>query len=862
MHRADVSALKGAWVDFSVDEVTTVWSDSTAVVPVDRLAEVVARYAGHPAIVESHHDRVSGVTYAEFYDLVRLVAGAVMARTESGDRVGILTEETVDHLSALFGVQRAGRTAVPLDVSSPSARLRHIVEHSGLTLILASSESVAEGLEVPRDSILRMGEIRAEKHGFEEEPLDPASPAQILYTSGSTGIPKGVVQSHAYLMSRFRSESAFYGLGPEDCLSQLFPISFAASNGHSYGALLNGATLFPFDIPTRGTHELAQWVADQHLTGLAMVPALFRRVFGEVQDALDLDSVRYVMVGGDSALSSDVEIFRRCFSDEAVFIHRLASTETGSIAFHVVRRGDEVSGSVLPAGRPAPDKTLTLVAEDGNDVSGGGVGELLVTGQLSEGYWNDEDLTSSVFQGGDGALKTYRTGDLARFDEHGNLIHLGRKDGRIKVRGFAVDVAEIERALLGMPGIEEGAIKAFEDDESGHEIFGYFVAPLPVDTQALRRQFLDQVPEYMVPKQLVQMDEMPLTVRGKIDRAQLERPAQTSPHEEPRDLNGLEHRIHDLWGEVLGRQAVPVDQSFFDLGGDSVAAYKLIGMIFNEIGVDLPASSLLSATTVREQARLIQQGLVDRSPVVVPIRSGSDHLPAIFGVHGRGGGIVYLDKLAEDLDPRFSLYGVQPETVAGVEPRQQSVEELAAQYLSEVRRVQAEPPYILVGSCFGGLVAWEMARLLDESGEDVAFLVLVDPPRPGTEHGEQPSKGWELFRRRARKHVRRAAARAKRRLQGADAPDYGPRYRALSRVHSVARRAYHPEPSNVPLTILAARRKVDDQRSIWDHVAKGGLTVEEYPVVHAETWTPWNRKVIARMVNERLEDRFPEEDGR
>lgn len=419
-----------------------------------------------------------------------------------------------------------------------------------------------------------------------------------------------------------------------------------------------------------------------------------------------------------------------------------------------------------------------------------------------------------------------------------------------------MDVTEVERALLDMPGIEEGAVRVVADGDRGNELVGYLVAALPVDTTALRRRLLDRLPEYMVPSQLVQLDEMPLTARGKIDRARLERPAGAQPSDEAQELSELEQRVHELWAEVLGRSTVPVDESFFDLGGNSVGAYKLAGKIFNEIGVDLPASSLLSAATIREQSRLIAPGLVETSSVVVPIRSDGE-LPAIFGVHGRGGGIVYLDKLGDHLDTRFPLYGVQPETVAGVEPSQQSVEEMAAKYLEEVTRVRPDSPHVLIGSCFGGLVAWEMARLLADQGDEVPLLVLVDPPRPGTEHGETPPVGWELVRRRTRRQIRRLASKIKRRLEKGDEPDYGPRYRALSKVHSSARRSYQPKSSPVPLVILAARGKTADQRAVWQDVAIGGIDVDEYPVVHAETWTPWNRKVIAEMLNDRLQGVFP-----
>lgn len=414
---------------FLVDEVPAVWEDSTASTPCERVSELALHLPDHLAVVETGEERDRQNTYRDIDNRMAQAAGAVMAHTEPGARIGIITEDTIDHLTALFGVQRAGRIAVPLDAANPRARLQHMAEHAGISLTIATSADAAEDIGMPRGSVFELHEISEEAISEEFPPVDPTSPAQIMYTSGSTGLPKGVVQSHAYLMSRFRSETAFYGLGPDDRLSQFFPITFAASNGHSYGALLNGATLFPYDISSRGIHQLAKWVAENRLTGLAMVPALFRRAFSDDTGAPQLDSVRYVMLGGDVTLGRDLALFDRHFSDEAVFVHRLASTETGSIAFHVVPRGETEPDSVLSAGRPAAGKQIRLVSEDGSLVAPGEVGELLVTGILSEGYWNASELTAAAFEVEEDGRRTYRTGDLARFDRQGELIHLGRRDG-------------------------------------------------------------------------------------------------------------------------------------------------------------------------------------------------------------------------------------------------------------------------------------------------------------------------------------------------------------------------------------------------------------------------------------------------
>jgi len=823
------------------------WPVDPVVEPIHTRFERITALAPDGIAVESV-DGEPQTTYRELNERANGIA--VRLLTDLGDgnhRVAVLGDSAVAHIASVLGILKAGKAAVPLHGANPDSRLEYILQHSESAAILAYAEDADRaGAIAASASDVQMIEPPSGAIENPEVVVDVDATARIMYTSGSTGAPKGATQSNRYLFEKERFAQQFYAFGVEDRVSQLFPLAFAASTTHTLGALLNGGRLVPYEIAELGIHHLGDWLDEAQITALAMVPTLLRRFLQTVPDGRVFDSVRFVMVGAEVALRGDVELFAKHFPAECRFVHRLAATEAGEIAQYVVSDPDQLNDAVVPAGFPGGGKELLILDDEANPVPDGQIGELVVrSANLSQGYWRDPELNARVFviDPDDPSMRRYHTGDLARVRSDGTLQHLGRKDGRIKIRGFGVDLTEVEHVMLDAPGVVEGVVVAPEIQTGERRLVAYFVANDSFEEAALRAHFKSHLPGYMVPTASVTLKQLPLTPRGKVDRRALtERDLEVVERHYAEPETELEVDLAAIWSDVLGLDQVGLDDDFFQLGGDSIQAYELIAAVYHRLGVDLPASTLLSAATVRAQAELIASGSGRSARSLVPFRETGSQEP-FFCVHGVGGGVMFLKKLLPHLDPDRPIYGLQPAIMEDEDAVYETVTEMAKEYIAEIRTLQPTGPYFIGGSCFGGLVAQEMARLLDEGGDTVAFLALIDPSSPNYQRPEVSR--WLATKRRARKIVR---ARRAGRIQ-AKKQERWDRTQHLRKLHAKAAKEHRPQRSEVPLYILGARKQSARHEWMWGATQNGNITIEEFPANHSEMYEPRNAEYIAKMLN-------------
>ena len=823
------------------------WPNDPVVEPIHIRFEQNAGMAPDGIAVESG-DGKPETTYRELNEYANGIAARLLTDIGEGNhRVGVLGDSAVAHIASVLGILKAGKTAVPLHGANPDNRLEYILRHSESTAILAQAEDADRAAAITSSSDVQVIEPPSGAHENPAMAVDVDTTARIMYTSGSTGSPKGAIQSHRYLFEKERFAQQFYAFSVADQVSQLFPLAFAASTTHTLGALLNGGRLIPYEIAELGIHHLGDWLDDRRITALAMVPTLLRRFLQTVPDGRVFDSVRFVMVGAEVALRGDVELFSKHFPAECRFVHRLAATEAGEIAHYVLSDPSQLSDhAVIPAGFPGGGKELLILDDDGSPVPDGEIGELVVrSSNLSQGYWRDPELSARTFVGDpdDPKMRRYHTGDLARFRSDGALQHLGRKDARIKIRGFGVDLTEVEHVMLDAPGVVEGVVVAPEPQTGERSLVAYFIANDPFDEAALRAHFNSHLPGYMVPSTSVKLEQLPLTPRGKVDRRALsERDIEVVERPYTQPETELEVDLAAIWRDVLGLDQVGLDDDFFQLGGDSIQAYGLIAEVYYQLGVDLPASTLLSASTVRVQAELITSGSERSARSLIPLRETGTKEP-FFCVHGVGGGIMFLKKLLPHLDPDRPIYGLQPAIIEKEEASYLTVTEMAESYIAEIRTVEPTGPYFIGGSCFGGLVAQEMARLLGERGDTVAFLGLIDPSSPNYQRSEKTR--WQATKKQARKIL---LGRRDRRIR-AQKQERWDRTQHLRKLHQEAAKEHRPQPSSVPLHILGARKQSPRHEWMWGATQNGGITIEEFPTNHAEMYEPRNSAYIAKMLN-------------
>jgi thioesterase domain-containing protein/non-ribosomal peptide synthetase component E (peptide arylation enzyme)/acyl carrier protein len=566
---------------------------------------------------------------------------------------------------------------------------------------------------------------------FPEAP--PKAGARLMYTSGSTGTPKGVWQNHCGIVRDTDVYSEMIRLGPEDRLSLLTSCSFAAAGIPLFAALLNGATLCPFHVRSQGVERLAIWLRERGITIYDSVPTIFRHLARVSGDNGIFGGLRLVRLGGEPVLRHDVEVFRQRFPEHCRLMNVLASTETGFISASIIEKDTVLPEGRVSVGRAVGDVEIFLVDDQGRKVENGCDGRIAVhSAYLRQGYWRRPDETLEKFRIDPRAphIRIFITNDLGRWDEEGNLIHLGRKDNQLKSGGLWLNPCEIESVLMRVPGVREAAVVAVDHSEVMKKLTVFLSwkgAAWP--EQSLRLELQKQLPRHSAPSRFFTLKELPLLPSGKIDRVTLVRRAtelmrSRSSAADPDDL--LELQLVRIWEKVLAVEGVAMTDDFFALGGDSLAAATMLAAVEKFCGVDLPAASLLQASTIKKLAGLIRSaGLGQTELRLVGLRLGGSR-PPLYYVPGAGGDALEPRMLARYLTNEQPVFAFQPRHFNSHSPYPRSVEEMARSYVETIRVHQPRSPYYLCGASFGGVVAFEMARQLDSVGEEVAFLGLFD----------------------------------------------------------------------------------------------------------------------------------------
>jgi len=789
------------------------------------------------------------ISYDDLNGRANRIAASLLESVGDGTgRVALVLDDDAAMVASLLAVLKTGKTYVPLDPGNPASRLEALLEHADVEAVISDrTVGFASAAAPTLDIAAALDRAPAPNPGV---PIDPASPARIMYTSGSTGRPKGVIHSHRYLMQKTTADVDFLNFSADDNLAQTMPLSFAASTGHTFGALLSGGTLCFYDPIAVGIQSLAGWIRDEEITGILLVPALFRRFLESQPEGAAFPTVRYVMVGGDRVIQKDVELFRRHFPAESPFIHRFAATECGPIARFVIRAGDEVPEAVVPIGWATPGRKVLVLDDDENAVEPGQIGEMhLEAHDIADGYWGEPELTAEAFRPGPDGSRIYRTGDLGRVSPNGYLEHFGRKDQRVKVHGYGVDLLEIEKALLGHPQVSEAIAVVRDSQDDDTPLTGY-VVPVPdaaPDPAALRSHLTKELPAYAIPTHLVVLDEMPLTPRGKIDRSALPEPVTTvsGPSRQP-PTDRVERDLVAVWEQGLGISGIGVTDNFFDLGGTSVQALEVFAVMANRLGYDLPPSVLLEAPTIAALAERIRAGEGGASErTMVPVRMQGNRAPVFF-VHGGGGGVFFARDIARHLRPDRPIYGIQAAGFEGAPPPYRSVEDLAAIYTAELRSLYPDGPYLLSGLSFGGLIAIEIARSLRAAGSEVAMLVLLDTKHPTLDKGKDGGAERHMHRMEvmggkekvmyvaggAWKRMVRRPLRRKRIERYVQAGEPLPVENNLRNSyfwsqHVRAGRAYRPDSIEIPLTIISEEGATSQHEELWGPETAAGIDITE-----------------------------------
>jgi amino acid adenylation domain-containing protein len=672
------------------------------------------------------------VTYKELSDKsnylsLRLVEEGV----QQGSIVGLMCGRTVEMLIGMLSILKSGCIYLPIDADYPLARKRYMINDSGLKLVLTDMEQDNE-IEMLCE-ILRVPENQQEL-SIKKLPIQNNNPdAYIMYTSGSTGLPKGVLVRHEGVV-RLVKNSNYAPLTEETVILQTGAIVFDATTFEVWGALLNGGKLILVDKEEiSNATQLGMSLCKQNVNTLWLSSALFNQL---VQDEPKIfRTVKWLLVGGD--IVSPIHVKKAKFNNPEInIVNGYGPTE--NTTFSTTYLISDTESTSIPIGSPIANSTCFIFSDENRIQPIGVSGELCVGGNgLSEGYLNNPELThekfiENPFIYGD---RLYRTGDLTRRLSNGNIEFLGRKDNQMKIRGFRIESGEIESVLLKHDKVKECIVLVHE--KAKEKFLCAYVVLINAgefSLQSLREYMIGLLPEYMIPSFFVLIDKIPLTPNGKLDREALPLPEITAGLDFVTPSNEVEEQLVNIWSEVLQipRGSISVTNNFFAIGGHSLRASTCISKMRKVFNADIPLVEIFRNPTITQLASIISTSRINEYiNNTILLKEGKKNGENLFLIHDGSGDVDGYIELCQHANDEMNYWGIKATGFKRLETYNITIEQIAQEYMKSMRRVQTSGEYRIMGWSLGGAIALEIARLLEQSNCRVSFLGIIDsiPPR-------------------------------------------------------------------------------------------------------------------------------------
>ena len=814
--------------------------------------------------------------------------------------VGVCLERGLEMVVGLLGIWKGGGAYVPLDPTYPQERLSFMVRDAAVKVVLTNSKHThlfpsASGKTICMDSDWPV--IAQESASDLDSPVSPSNLAYVMYTSGSTGEPKGVMVLHSGLVNYLWWAVKAYLVQAGESVPVHTSISFDLTVTGMYAPLLAGGRIEILPEDAGGQNLVAALRNGKNCSLVKITPAHLALLNQQLRLEEAAGRTKLFVIGGENLLAESLNLWRE-FAPATRLINEYGPTETvvGCCVYEV--RADDPSSGSVPIGRPIANTQLYILDRYMNPVPPGVAGELYIGGAgVARGYLNRPGLTQErfipdPFSHRDGA-RLFKTGDLARYRRDGTLEYLGRIDNQVKVRGYRIELGEIEATLAEHPEVKSCAVLAREDEPGNKQLVGY-VSPQKDESLTAEdlRQFLRaKLPEYMVPSQIVFLGSIPLTQNGKVDRKALPAPSHANvsvAQEFVAPRSETEELLAAIWIELLKVERIGIHDDFFDLGAHSLMAMRAVSKIRDVFGVDLPLATLLEAPTIAALAKILRkkEWTPPRSSLV-PLRADGSK-PPLFLMHAHGGNVLEYHLLVRGMEPDQPVYAFQASSPDGQAVKDLTVEEMASAYIDELRAFQPQGPYFLGGFCFGGLLALEAAQQLAAAGHEVALVVIIQSVHPDArrfkrnatafhrwwyhattrirlemEYLSQKGKGyvrercqrvWDFGRARTAIAIDRMTGN-----QPAD-PSRLPTlyiYEALGIEHKKAMEKYVPRPYGGDVLLIRASKQlsglVADEYLGWKNTLYGNFEVCEVPGYQQNLLLKPNVLRLAGELNRRLQ---------
>ncbi|MFW2380623.1 MAG: amino acid adenylation domain-containing protein, partial [Acidimicrobiales bacterium] len=797
----------------------------------------------------------------------------------------------IEMVVAVVGTILAGGAYVPLDPRFPPPRLALMLDVSEAPVVLTVSDardnvlnavrSVKEERDVKFIDVADIDPVLGQPNP-DDLTVSPENTLLLTFTSGSTGVPKGVRIHHAGMLSRLEWQWDAYPLEPGEVSPQKTTLGFADHLWELWGALLHGnpVLLIDDDVVT-DPDALIETLAAYPIRRLTLVPSLLDLLLEHAPDIGELLPRLTMWTSSGEALAAvTADRFAQLLPGRKLInLYGMSEVSPDATVAEVTPDQD-----LSPIGRTIANMGVRVLDQHDRQVPVGVPGELHVSGVgVSPGYWNRPDLTAERFvpnpfaNGNPDHDRLYRSGDMARWRDDGVLDYLGRTDHQVKVRGVRIELGEVETALASFPGVDR-AVVGGRTTAVGNTLVAYVTAlDDTLNPDQLVEHARSLLPEVMVPSQAVVLDHFPLLPNGKVNRHALPDPTPRKSAAPVRDFDLTEPEVAmlALWREVMEQPSLGPDDDFFDAGGHSMLAMRLVSRIRKDLGLQVGLSQLLRTGTPRSLVAGNSAAETDEHAVelhhLIPILEPDPDLRNIFMVHGAGGDILTFQPVGRYLAGRYNVWGVQAAGVDGVSPLHQSREQVVSSYLDEIRQVQPAGPYLLAGFSMGGVIGSELVKRLRADGEDVDALVLFDTflptliPRdiPLTEHlGKLFRVGpqYGLGKVRDKIETRRLnRARERNRIESPEGPiSFEVRKWEITTTLIEMWSDYRVGPVDVPVIMLSTEAVsdiwegvIDDSRG-WQTVASD-LRVTKVPGGHLTLLEEPHARIVAERLADALE---------
>lgn len=646
--------------------------------------------------------------------------------------VGIMVDRSPEMIIGIMGILKAGGAYLPIDPEYPKDRVAYMLEDSG-TEVLLTKPGIAKTLDFNKHLLMLDEERLYEGDGGNLQKLSsPNALAYVIYTSGSTGKPKGVMIEHKAIVNFIKGMTQEIEFTEKKAILALTTISFDIFGLETLLPLTRGMKIVMAGESSQKDPKALKGLMEKHVIDILQVtPSRMEMLLESSADSAGLCNLKEIIVGGEPFPKILLEKLRG--RTAAKLYNAYGPTET--TIWSTIK--EVYADNVLNIGKPIANTRIYILDKNNKVLPVGVAGELCIGGDgLARGYLNRVELTAEKFIANpyEPGERLYRTGDLARWLEDGNIEFLGRMDNQVKIRGFRIELGEIENLLSAYEGVKEAVVAAKDDENGNRYLCAYLVSEKEHTAAKLREHLSRELPAYMIPAYFVQLDKMPMTPNGKINRKAL---ADSGRLEEsnggiatgalyagPRDY--LEEKLVELWGKVLKRDKISIKEDFFEIGGNSINILQVINMISEEMDIELKMADLFVNKTIEELSEYIKEEKSGDKLSCVQKLNKNKNGRIIFIIHGLNGSIYGYKDLAKLLENDFQVYGIQAKGLDGSCRMAKSIDEMVLDYVEEIKQVQAEGPYIIVGYCMGNMLGYEVIRELEAQNKKVGRYINID----------------------------------------------------------------------------------------------------------------------------------------